>query len=425
MAEQKFFSASIRPIFGWLLLILVVSFPLRFIYHEYSERQVLAVQERDISKRITAENSNLTTAAQVCGGLFLFIGLGFTAWNSWTTQKNMQIAQRNMQIAEDGKITDRFSKAVELLASDKLSMRLGGIYALERIAKDSDRDSDDQVMEILMAFVRAKRCRQVDKEIDSDIQAILNILKLRNCLGIDLSGAHLSGAYLIEADLPLAYFSQANLSGAHLNLTKFNTRNINGIILGANFSGANLSGAELFGAYLSFADLSKADLRKADLLDANLIQANLSGADLREANLTRTKLIGTKLVGAKLVGVDLSETELGLTDFSGAHLNETKLNENNLNGVNLSEADLSKADLSGTYLIKANLSGAKLIGVDLRGTHLTGANMGKVDFADVKNLTLEQLVNVETLYQCKNLDSTLLDKIRLSHPELLEESKDG
>ena len=37
-------------------------------------------------------------------------------------------------------MTDRYTKAIEQLGSDKLDVRIGGIYALERIALDSDKD---------------------------------------------------------------------------------------------------------------------------------------------------------------------------------------------------------------------------------------------------------------------------------------------
>src|SRR4051812_37196715 len=72
------------------------------------------------------------TISQVMVGLVLLCGLYFT----WRTTR----------VTEDGRITDRFSKAVELLGSrtadntKSIESRLGGIYALERIARDSERD---------------------------------------------------------------------------------------------------------------------------------------------------------------------------------------------------------------------------------------------------------------------------------------------
>ena len=56
------------------------------------------------------------------------------------------------------RITESFSKAVEQLGSDKLEVRLGGIYSLERISKESP-DDYWTVMENLIAFVRERSRR--------------------------------------------------------------------------------------------------------------------------------------------------------------------------------------------------------------------------------------------------------------------------
>ena len=53
------------------------------------------------------------------------------------------------------RITESYSKAVEQLASDKIEIRLGGIYTLERISRESS-DNYWTVMETLCAFVRER-----------------------------------------------------------------------------------------------------------------------------------------------------------------------------------------------------------------------------------------------------------------------------
>jgi hypothetical protein len=58
----------------------------------------------------------------------------------------------HLEVAEQGHITERYTKAIEQLGSDKLDVRLGGIYALEQIAVDSRRDHPT-VVEVLSAFV--------------------------------------------------------------------------------------------------------------------------------------------------------------------------------------------------------------------------------------------------------------------------------
>jgi membrane protein implicated in regulation of membrane protease activity len=66
---------------------------------------------------------------------------------------SLAMATRTHRLTQQGQITERYTKAIEQLGSDKLDVRLGGIYALERIAKDSRRDHPT-VVEVLSAFVR-------------------------------------------------------------------------------------------------------------------------------------------------------------------------------------------------------------------------------------------------------------------------------
>jgi hypothetical protein len=61
---------------------------------------------------------------------------------------------RNFSLARQGQVTDRYTKAIEQLGPDKgLDVRIGGIYALERVARDSAKDQPT-VMEVLTAFIR-------------------------------------------------------------------------------------------------------------------------------------------------------------------------------------------------------------------------------------------------------------------------------
>jgi hypothetical protein len=53
------------------------------------------------------------------------------------------------------RIVESFSKAVEQLGSDKLELRLGAIFALERLSKESPNDYWT-IMEVLTAFVRER-----------------------------------------------------------------------------------------------------------------------------------------------------------------------------------------------------------------------------------------------------------------------------
>ena len=61
------------------------------------------------------------------------------------------------------------AKAVEQLGSDKLEVRLGGIYSLERISKESP-DDYWTVMENLTAFVRERSRRNEAERTSQDLE---------------------------------------------------------------------------------------------------------------------------------------------------------------------------------------------------------------------------------------------------------------
>lgn len=124
--------------------------------------------EFDLEKeRIKLHDEMRKTIAQVIGGAFFVLGL-FVTYNTF------ELNRQGHELSREGQVTERFSKAVELLGSEDLSVRLGGLYALERIAKDSPKDHST-IMQILSAYIREKskenreknkNIRPVQKKID-------------------------------------------------------------------------------------------------------------------------------------------------------------------------------------------------------------------------------------------------------------------
>jgi hypothetical protein len=142
-----------------------------------------------------------------------------------------------------------------------VDVRLGGIYALQRIMQDSPRDQST-VVAVLCAFVRDHAAASAASRPPTDIQAALTVVGTRNPANdgsttvIDFTNANLHGANLYGA----------NLHGAHLR----------GVNLARSYMpGANLSGADLFGA-----DFIRADLSGADFTGAAAAHAHFAGADL-------------------------------------------------------------------------------------------------------------------------------------------------
>ncbi len=217
----------------------------------------------------------------------------------------------SLSATQQAQITDRYARAVDQIGvqgPDHLETRLGGIYALERLAHDSPRDQPT-IVQVLSAFVRAsvgqatalpdaapdpRPCppaTTVAHPLNLDVQAALTVLGRRDYTNDNAESADLSKSCLNGVDLSGAHLLGANLSGA-------------------NLAGANLNGANLAGANLASVNLSGASLSGAHLFAANLVGANLVGVDLSFADLVSTDLIGADLTGAMHNPATLTDSAL-------------------------------------------------------------------------------------------------------------------
>nr|MDT0663846.1 pentapeptide repeat-containing protein [Micromonospora sp. DSM 115978] len=236
----------------------------------------------DAEARATLQGGLLTATAAltaVAGGL---IALDETRQaNAETKRANEAADGRERAANANTHVREFYATAISLLGSDTLDVRLGGLYALERIAIDSP-DDHRIVVEVLSAFVREHARPPApgpartppphaqDQRPATDVQTALTVLgRLPTREGIpraDLADAHLPGSRLDGANLSGARLSRTDLAGSTL--------------LGTNLSGARLHSANLTGAWLADADLTRADLCWSDLTHAHLHRADLTGARL-------------------------------------------------------------------------------------------------------------------------------------------------
>ena len=353
---------------------------------------------------------------------------------------NIRIAQRSADINkikfdQDNSlnqrrlITDRFSQAIEYLGSEKLEMRIGGIFALERTVNDSP-DYHWQVMEILTAFVSNsstnRRKNNCVSSAEADIQSAITVIGRRNQnldpnnRSLQLFEAELFGVNLYQLVFCKANFYKANLCCSSLKKVKFIEANlkeanlVGSVLNEVDFSRAKLVKAKISSSKfttvlfqtcsLEGADLQQAELEniegyRANLLHSNLSGANIKNANLREANLKEVDLnnailAGSDLTEALLEGADLSKADLSHCNLSESDLSQVNLIAANLSGANISGAILAGADLSLSDLSGANLSGANLSGANLSGANLSGADLVGADLSD-SDLTEANISGVE------------------------------
>jgi hypothetical protein len=310
--------AWIRPALATILFLITVG-ALAVILFLVPSRVVSQRDGLTPVERLEAESDVRTTLVQATAGLAVIGGLYFTG--------------RTVAMTRSGQITDRFSRAVAQIGDQSPDVRIGGLYALERISLDAP-SYRGVIVEVVHRYIhgraddmttRSARPPVDEGTVDRDVQVALTILGRRpgreretrrlSLWGRDLPGAQLDGAKLKQADLNYARFDRTSFAGADLESAGL------GWVLArsAFFTKCNLRHSSFFQSVLDGSYFSGADLTSVDFQRARLIGCDFSGRKdptgsyrVRPATIKQASVAGADLQGTNLCGVDLRST-LGLT----------------------------------------------------------------------------------------------------------------
>lgn len=250
---------------------------------------VLVVRAPDVFSALGAEAAAETdqTSAQRQVLLLLFGGIlaAVTAFLSW---KRHGREQQALQIERDRHWTGRYTEAVSQLGEPSTTINYGGIFALQRLAVETEELRDAQMVgNVLCAYVRDRAGPahgptgdRPERGVTAAFQALGEILE----------------KHMVKCDLSQTHLENLELSGQRLT--------------GADFTGAYLGDAELYQCSLSFSEFNNAILTDAYMVGANLRRANFKNADLTGAVLAHTNLVRSLLTRAKLDGADLRRADL-------------------------------------------------------------------------------------------------------------------
>ncbi|WP_308210247.1 pentapeptide repeat-containing protein [Amycolatopsis iheyensis] len=289
MTRKAFWSlaAGVTAFVVVVLAALLLVPPL--LYPRLTDAELRAVSTADARIQLQQAQSQLqnnvrATLLQAVAGLLVIAG----AVATW----------RQVQVNREGQVTERFTRAIDQLGSDNIDVRIGGIYALERVARNSAADRP-QVQYILAAFIRRHAPWPGESAPDAgslpwlyvrapDVQACVNVLcrrtpapdALRLYLSrVDLRSANLDHGKLLDAQIRHANLARSWLVGAKFDKSDLCHTDFGGTrAIQARFVGSVLRGANFADADVAGADFRRADLRGADLRARNLDEADLTGA---------------------------------------------------------------------------------------------------------------------------------------------------
>jgi uncharacterized protein YjbI with pentapeptide repeats len=343
------------------------------------------------------------------------IGAPFVIWRT-------AVAHQQTGIQREGHYTSLFTRAVEQLGATRevkvwregsdgaqptqfamteanLEVRLGAIYALERIAQDSARDHWP-IMEVLCAYVRNhSNCGEPIRDpgvvqngerdltwayhvpdVRVDIQAILTVIGRRS-----IGRVRVEEARKQELD-----FTGANLQKA---------------VLTGSFSRANFYRADLTGARVTNCDVARSSFFEA----SSLVHANVTDCGLEDTT--------TFLSDGILLGVSFRNCRLPRAGFAAIEIDRCRFYRCDLGEADFSGSTLRYVQFFSSNLKDADFEAAKFKGGSMGRSDLTEANFFGADLSDVSGL------NTKALEKAFGDNGTLLPR-RVKRPSLWVEAED-
>lgn len=297
-------------------------------------------------KQDAVRNLILLTAG-VIGFYFLYQRTKTADQTKKAAEKSAEASRKNTEIAEQGLTTERLTRAIEQLAHEKPSVRLGGILGLEQIAK-THQEERKKIARVLASFIRTRATKD-SEETKKDLAMcdIPKMEKIRNFSAYRAQRLDVEDAIKVLANIASEVEKQRRLSKEYGE---------------KKYQICDLQNTDLRGLNLIHVDLSEFDLTKADMRYATLFFTNFSRAHLVSAN------------------------------FHGAeYLISTKFNEAYLGGAIFIEARIEDTDLTGAKLKNADFTGAVLKRMEIGGATLKGANLTCVTLMNMYGLEQHQL----------------------------------
>ena len=324
-----------------------------------------------------------STDVRNIGIIFLaFFGAPFVIWRAI-------VAQGNLDRSRDRDYADLFTKAVEQLGADKnekfkrimletpseaefeyattdertvpnIEVRLGAIYALERISRDSSSDHI-AVIETLCTYIRqnapahsavkmpTKQELETWKENNhvsnfaishptavmwgqhlekprADIQAALTVIGRRKEERISLEKKEYEKNNRHIVDL-----SDINIQNAHLyNLNFEGSIFVNSVMNGALLNGSNFKGCQLQGSDLRGAVVSSVKFNNSIMHDTKMSGIGAHFTSFERVNLENSDLSDGTFWGANFAGARFSQVNLDFANFSTANLSVKNLTPSSL-----------------------------------------------------------------------------------------------
>jgi len=250
-------------------------------------------------------------------------GAPFLVWRAWVAHQQAKAAAEQARVALENHITGIFSKSVEMMgfvqqsqlprpdgtfvsrSVPNIEARLGAIYSLERILRESEKDQR-AILETLCAYVRENTPLEIpDDEAEAsifyrgemppsptrrkDVQAAITVIGRRP----KIAHEHLDfrSTNLVAYDFSEHNFDHADFSGSFLNA--------------ANMVGACFANCIFSHTFLRAAKMKNASFQSSVFDDCDFTNAEIERTDFKSTKITRTDLRRAHVTSLHFEGANL------------------------------------------------------------------------------------------------------------------------
>jgi len=276
----------------------------------------------------------------------LVLPLAITAWLTW---RRVSALEKQTELAEDGQVTERFTRSIEHLGTDQVGIRLGGLFALEALAHDAPERMAATVYEILVASLREwtrpqpgddpKAPIAKQRRIGTDVETVLLILR-----------------------------RQRHFFDTH----------VESLPQGKDVG----SGPHLIGTDLTRAWLVGADLRNATITEADFSHATITGTDFADATITSTSFTRATIAGTDFTDATINSTSFGRATIANTEYNGAMINSTGFGRATISRTYFEGAEIADTRFVRAKITASAFFDASLADVRFVGATMTKPYFSN-------------------------------------------
>jgi hypothetical protein len=325
-------------VFGFLVMLCLLGVGVSIIF------SLVQRVWRDGTDTVQAASAALTAIAAIFGAAFL-------TWRTIVAHWQARASQDQATVQRETFYTSLFTKAAEQLGTVRevqklrtdettkpptvysisetepnLEVRLGAIYALERIARDSERDHWP-ILEVLCAYIRNPQNCGIPKTKDDikaigqwphsappprvDIQAAVSVMGRRsisrlayereNGYYLDFTDANLQSAVFFGLSFPGSQFSRAHLESAQMQ--RANLRGCR--FVGTRIDGAGFGLANLDGAVFDFAHADGAAFGNCSMKMTSFTKTRMDKTIYNSSTLDKSLFFETALNAAQFIAASL------------------------------------------------------------------------------------------------------------------------